>query len=338
MAVSVDVAAAVDAACQAPSLHHSQPGRFRVRGDTVEVRTDPTRSLSATDPSGWAARVGGGAALCNLRLAVAVQGFAPAVRRCPDRADPDLLAVLTAADRSPRCSNAMRACRPDPGPARRRGTKVPNSTRFRLCPPSPGPRCDGDRRRHADRVAPAKGHTMTTTDRTPAGTTTTQPVRTTAVDYVWGGLRLALGWIFLWAFLDKVFGWGFATARDAAWINGGSPTEGFLTHATTGPFAGFYRSFAGAVWADVLFMLGLAAIGVALLAGIAVRIAAVAGALMLVMMWTAVLPPPNNPFMDDHLVYAGLLVGLAMAGAGNTLGLGRYWTQTTLVRRWPWLA
>jgi thiosulfate dehydrogenase [quinone] large subunit len=68
-----------------------------------------------------------------------------------------------------------------------------------------------------------------------------------------------------------------------------------------------------------------------------VRIAAAPGALLMVLMWTAVLPPENNPFMDDHLIYAGLLIGLAMANAGDTLGFGRAWARTRLVRRLPWL-
>lgn len=41
-------------------------------------------------------------------------------------------------------------------------------------------------------------------------------------------LRLATGWIFLWAFLDKTFGLGFSTPIDRAWINGGTPSQGFL--------------------------------------------------------------------------------------------------------------
>jgi thiosulfate dehydrogenase [quinone] large subunit len=158
-----------------------------------------------------------------------------------------------------------------------------------------------------------------------------------AADYVWAALRFALGWTFLWAFLDKAFGWGFATATEDAWVNGGSPTEGFLSFATTGPFEGFYQSIAGQGWADVLFMVGLAGIGTALLAGVAMRIAAGSGALLMLLMWTAVLPPENNPFMDDHLIYAGLLIGLALVGAGDTLGLGRVWAKTSLVRRLPWL-
>ena len=51
---------------------------------------------------------------------------------------------------------------------------------------------------------------------------------------IWGILRLALGWIFLWAFLDKVFGLGFATTPEKSWINGVSPTYGFLKFGTTG--------------------------------------------------------------------------------------------------------
>ena len=54
-------------------------------------------------------------------------------------------------------------------------------------------------------------------------------------------------------------------------------------------------------------------------------------------MWTAVLPPENNPFMDDHLIYAGLLVLLAALGAGRTLGLGTWWESLSIVRRNTWL-
>jgi thiosulfate dehydrogenase [quinone] large subunit len=153
--------------------------------------------------------------------------------------------------------------------------------------------------------------------------------------YLMAGLRLALGWVFLWAFLDKAFGLGRATPAEGAWISGGSPTEGFLANAPTGPFAGVFNAIAGAAWADWLFMLGLAGIGVALMLGIGTRVATVAGALMLLLMWAAVLPPANNPFMDDHLVYAGLLFLLLVLGAADVVGLGRRWKALPLVRRFP---
>jgi len=180
----------------------------------------------------------------------------------------------------------------------------------------------------------ATHHTPTNVTTTTAGAeTTTQK----ATRYVLAGLRLALGWVFLWAFIDKLFGLGYATPAENAWINGGSPTKGFLGNAVTGPFEGFYHSFAGAAWADWLFMIGLAGIGIALIAGIGIRIAAAAGTVLLVAMWTAVLPPENNPFMDDHLIYAGVLILLALTAAGNTLGLGTQWSRLPTVQRLPWL-
>ncbi len=178
---------------------------------------------------------------------------------------------------------------------------------------------------------------MATIAPSPSITTETGPRTANAGRYVFAGVRIALGWVFLWAFLDKLFGLGHETAEKAAWINGGSPTNGFLGRAAAGPFKEFYNGIAGAGWADWLFMLGLLGIGVALILGIGMRIAAAAGALLLVLMWTAVLPPANNPFMDDHLIYAGTLVGLALIHAGDTLGLGRWWGETALVTRAPWL-
>ena len=168
-----------------------------------------------------------------------------------------------------------------------------------------------------------------------------------AYRYTLAVTRLSLGWVFLWAFLDKTFALGYHTGYDqegnldrfgdAAWINGGSPTEGFLKFGADGPFKGFYNDIAGAAWADWLFMLGLLGIGTALMLGITMRIAAAAGTLLLVMMWTVVLPPENNPFMDDHLIYAMVLVVLALTAAGRTLGFGRVWERLPIVQRYGFL-
>jgi len=168
-----------------------------------------------------------------------------------------------------------------------------------------------------------------------------------AFRYMAGVIRLSIGWVFLWAFIDKLFALGFATGRNPetgvvtrfgpkAWINGGSPTKGFLSHSE-GPFSSFYQSFAGADWANWLFMIGLLGIGLALMLGVAMRIATVSGVVMLVLMWSAVLPPANNPFMDDHIVYALTLVALMLAGAGATLGLGQTWNRLGIVQRHSFL-
>jgi len=159
----------------------------------------------------------------------------------------------------------------------------------------------------------------------------------TAFRYVTAALRFSLGWIFLWAFLDKLFGLGHETASKQSWLNGGSPTNGFLAHATTGPFSGLYHHFAGHAWADWLFMLGLLGIGIALIAGVAMRAAAVCGVVLVVMMWSAVLPPENNVFMDEHIIYALTLVSLTLVHAGHTLGLGPIWERLPLVQRYSFL-
>lgn len=152
--------------------------------------------------------------------------------------------------------------------------------------------------------------------------------------YAWAVTRLALAFVFLWAFVDKLVGMGKATPAARAWRNGGSPTTGYLKNVK-GPFADVFNGMAGQAWADWLFMLGLLGIGAALLLGVGMRLAAASGALLLMLMWAASLPLKNNPFVDDHLVYAVVLVGLAAAQAGDTLGLGRAWAGSRLVRRHP---
>jgi nitroreductase len=71
-------AAAVGEAVRAPSIHNSQPWRFRRTAHGIEVRVDRDRVLPACDPDGRAARVSCGAAATNLALALAVAG-GPAV-------------------------------------------------------------------------------------------------------------------------------------------------------------------------------------------------------------------------------------------------------------------
>jgi thiosulfate dehydrogenase (quinone) large subunit len=171
---------------------------------------------------------------------------------------------------------------------------------------------------------------------------------TTTSAYVFAALRLLTGFVFLWAFLDKAFGFGYATPSGKGWIDGGSPTKGFLSGVAAGPMESTFHDWAGAAWADWLFMLGLLGIGLALIAGIALRLAAVAGTVMMTLMWVAEWPPAKhlsdgspsmstNPFADYHLIYAVVLIALAAAGAGATWGLGRAWARLPWVSRNRWL-
>lgn len=161
-------------------------------------------------------------------------------------------------------------------------------------------------------------------------------------------LRIVTGLVFLWAFVDKAFGLGYSTASERAWFNGGSPTKGFLGHVAVGPLESTFHSWAGAAWADWLFMLGLLAIGVALVLGVGLRIAAVSTALMMLMMWAAEWPlaqhtsagepsGSTNPLIDYHVIYAIVAIVLAYAAAGDTWGLGRMWAKLPFVHANQWL-
>lgn len=154
--------------------------------------------------------------------------------------------------------------------------------------------------------------------------------------WLWAVLRLAMGWLFLWPFVDKVFGLGFATQSEQAWLAGGSPTYGFLKFGAQGPLAPFFNALAGSGLVDWLFMLGLLLIGSALILGVGVRIASYSGAVMLFLMWLAVLPPEHNPVLDEHLIYLAVLISLGLVHAGRYAGLGKWWRKTKLVRNYPW--
>ena len=124
-------------------------------------------------------------------------------------------------------------------------------------------------------------------------------------------LRLIMGFIFLWAFFDKVFGLGFATTADKAWINGVSPTAGFLSFATEGPFVNIFHSLAGVAVVDWLFMLGLLFIGLTLVFNKFIKWGCIAGCLMLFFMYLSLLWPENNPIIDEHIVYILVLILIA---------------------------
>ena len=95
-------------------------------------------------------------------------------------------------------------------------------------------------------------------------------------------------------------------------------------------------------------MLGLLGIGLALILGIGMRIAAVCGVALLALMWLAEFPlaqhtsggepsGSTNPFMDSHAVYAIAIVAVALSGAGSTWGLGERWARLPIVDQHAWL-
>lgn len=164
--------------------------------------------------------------------------------------------------------------------------------------------------------------------------------------YVWAMLRIGLGFTFFWAFLDKMFGLGFATCRDAAtsvinsgcadaWTQGGSPTTGFLKFATKGPFADFYQGLAGSSTVDLLFMAGLFGVGLGLILGIGVKLSSITGMLILALMWSATLWPANNPILDEHIIYIFVLAGLYHNNSSQKWGLRSWWIKRPIVKNLP---
>ena len=154
---------------------------------------------------------------------------------------------------------------------------------------------------------------------------TSKPAR-----FVLALLRIAVGFVFLWSFLDKTFGLHYSTGPSRAWINGGTPAQSYLTGATTGkPLASFFESLAVPAM-DWLFMLGLLGIGLAFLLGV----------VMLGFMYAAVAPwvwGSLNPVVNEHLVYALVLILIPLTSAGDTLGLGSWWKGLGLVKKLPFL-
>ncbi len=156
---------------------------------------------------------------------------------------------------------------------------------------------------------------------------------TTKGPYAWSLLRIGLGYIFLWAFFDKLFGLKFATCKGLAvgckqaWIHGGSPTAGFLGHATTGPFASFYHHLAGRALVDWAFMLGLLFIGVGLFFGTWIKSASFAGIALLALMWSSLLWPADAPGVDEHIIYILALLGFLFSDAGQKWRIKLPWLK-----------
>jgi nitroreductase len=88
------VHAVLSLANRAPSVHNSQPWRWRVSSSTIELLADVSRALPTVDPDGRDLRLSCGAALHHLQVALRAFGRAGEVRRLPDPSRPEHLASV----------------------------------------------------------------------------------------------------------------------------------------------------------------------------------------------------------------------------------------------------
>jgi thiosulfate dehydrogenase (quinone) large subunit len=154
--------------------------------------------------------------------------------------------------------------------------------------------------------------------------------------YVAEWLRIALGFIFLWTFLDKTFGLNIPTKSAESWLSGGSPTAGFLKFGTQGPLVELFQNISGSPIVDWLFMLGMLGVGLALILGIGMKIAAYSGALMMLLIYISIFPPEHNLVIDEHIIYILALLSIKDV-AGYKWSLRNWWSKQSLVKKYTLL-
>jgi hypothetical protein len=108
------VQALLETVGRAPSLHNAQPWRLRLGRQAIELYADPDRRLPVADPDDRELRIGCGAALFNLRLALHGAGIRPLVTVLPEPERPDLVAVVRHGGRRQATPDQLRLLRAVP--------------------------------------------------------------------------------------------------------------------------------------------------------------------------------------------------------------------------------
>jgi thiosulfate dehydrogenase (quinone) large subunit len=138
--------------------------------------------------------------------------------------------------------------------------------------------------------------------------------------YLLVALRVALGWLMFYAGITKVM--------DPDWS-----AAGYLTHASS--FPGFFASLADSSILPCINFVnewGLTLLGVSLILGIGVRLSGVLGAVLMLMYYLPVLDFPmageHSYIVDEHIIYALVLLYLSSVRAGRTMGLESWFGRT----------
>ena len=155
-----------------------------------------------------------------------------------------------------------------------------------------------------------------------------------AIAYAILTLRVAMGWIFFQAGIEKVL--------DPEWT-----AAGYLQFAIheNNPFSALWANFAGSPTIDLLVQYGLVLTGVGIILGALLRWNAIWAAMMMIFFWASALqgglseglPLAHGWVIDDHIVYAALVFGLGAIGAGRISGVDAALERTRLVQNNAWL-
>ena len=152
--------------------------------------------------------------------------------------------------------------------------------------------------------------------------------------FVFGILRIMIGLMLLWAFFDKLFGLGYPTPSGMGYLDGGSPTEGFLMMASNGTFGWLFKPMVDIHQVlDVLIIVSMLGLSIGLILGIGKKICCVGGMVMFLIFYLALCPIDDNPILDYHLIYIVILFGVLVTNSCKVLGLGKMWSDTELVKR-----
>ena len=146
--------------------------------------------------------------------------------------------------------------------------------------------------------------------------------------------RLALGFLFLWGGYQKIL----------TQLSGKTATAGFLSGPSVAgsPFAGFFNSLAGNGIAESLVVYGELLIGISLILGVATRIGAIAGSLMMLLFTVAMWPIADtagaNPIVDYRVIYGLMFVMFFFITPGRFLGVDGILKEIQIVKNHPRLS
>ena len=140
-------------------------------------------------------------------------------------------------------------------------------------------------------------------------------------------LRIGMGWLMFYAGITKVL--------NPAWS-----AQGYLKGAKT--FPGFYQWL---LQPDILPIInfinewGLTLLGVSLILGIGVRLSSIFGAVLMLLYYFPILdfpyPNPHSYVVDEHIVYALVLLLLAGLRAGRVWGLENWCSNLPICAKFP---